>query len=62
MDTPPMIFIENPLTIKKCVVFFMHMILMDMKVQLTMNLGEVYLVTENENERLGKDKLDLLML
>jgi len=29
---------------------------------LAMNLGETYLVTENGNERLGKQKLDLVTL
>ena len=43
-------------------VFFMHMILMDSKSQLAMNLGETYLVTETGNERLGKQKLDLVVL
>ena len=42
-------------------VFFMHMILMDSKAQLAMNLGETYLVAESGNERLGKQKLDLAM-
>jgi len=32
----------------------MHMILIDPANELTMNLGETYLVTENGNERLGK--------
>ena len=54
MDTPPMIFTGNPLIIKPGMVFFMHMILMDSKAQLAMNLGETYLVTETDNERLGK--------
>jgi len=27
-----------------------------------MNLGETYLVTENSNERLGNQKLDLVVL
>jgi Xaa-Pro dipeptidase len=27
-----------------------------------MNLGETYLVTENGNKRLGKQKLDLVVL
>ena len=40
----------------------MHMILMDSKSQLAMNLGETYLVTETGNERLGKQKLDLAVL
>ena len=42
--------------------FFMHMILMDSDNQLAMNLGETYLVTERGNERLGKQKLDLVVL
>ena len=43
-------------------VFFMHMILMDSENQLAMNLGETYLVTRNGNERLGNQKLDLVVL
>ena len=43
-------------------VFFIHMMLMDSDSKLTMNLGETYLVTENGNERLGKQKLDLVVL
>ena len=62
MDVPPMIFTGNPLIIKPVMVFFMHMILMDSKAQLAMNLGETYLVTEDGNERLGKQKLDLVIL
>ena len=62
MDCPPMIFTGNPLIIKPGMVFFMHIILMDSKAQLAMNLGETYLVTETGNERLGKQKLDLLVL
>jgi Xaa-Pro dipeptidase len=62
MDVPPMIFTGNPLIIKPGMVFFMHMILMDSKAQLAMNLGETYLVTEDGNERLGKQKLDLVVL
>ena len=42
--------------------FFMHMILMDSETQLAMNLGETYLVTEEGNERLGKKKLDMVVL
>ena len=61
MDVPPMIFTGNPLIIKPGMVFFMHMILMDSKSQLAMNLGETYLVTETGNERLGKQKLDLVI-
>ena len=62
MDVPPMIFTGNPLIIKPGMVFFMHMILMDSKAQLAMNLGETYLVTKDGNERLGKQKLDLVIL
>jgi len=62
MDVPPMIFTGNPLIIKPGMVFFMHMILMDSKAQLAMNLGETYLVTETGNERLGKQNLDLVVL
>jgi Xaa-Pro dipeptidase len=38
------------------------MILMDSGNELAMNLGETYLVTENGKERLGKQKLDLVVL
>ena len=62
MDVPPMIFTGNPLIIKPGMVFFMHMILMDSEEQLAMNLGETYLVTETGNERLRKQKLDLVIL
>ena len=40
----------------------MHMIVMDSDNELGMNLGEMYLVTENGNERLGKQKMDLVIL
>jgi len=62
MDVPPMIFSKNPLILEQGMVFFMHMILMDSENQLAMNLGETYLVTKNGNERLGKLKLDLVVL
>ena len=42
--------------------FFMQMNLRDSENQLAMNLGETYLVTENGNERLGNQKLDLVIL
>ena len=35
---------------------------MDSENQLAMNLGETYLVNENGNERLGKNKLELVSL
>jgi Xaa-Pro dipeptidase len=40
----------------------MHMILMDSDSGSALSLGETYLVTENGNERLGKQKLDLVVL
>ena len=40
----------------------MQMILMDSVAQLVINLGETYLVTQNVNARLGKQKLDLVVL
>ena len=58
----PMLYTGNPYLIKPGNIFFMHMILMDSDNQLAMNLGETYLVTENGNERLGKQKLDLVIL
>ena len=62
MDVPPMIFANNPLILKPGMIFFMHMILMDSENQLAMNLGETYLVTEKGNDRLGKQKLGLVIL
>jgi len=58
----PMLYTGNPYVIEPGNVFFMHMILMDSENELAMNLGETYLVTENGNERLGKQKLDLVVL
>jgi len=58
----PMLYTGNPYVIQPGNVFFMHMILMDSDNELAMNLGETYLVTENGNERLGKQKLDLMVL
>tara|TARA_B100001057_G_scaffold335562_1_gene336256 strand:+ start:117 stop:1268 length:1152 start_codon:yes stop_codon:yes gene_type:complete len=58
----PMLYTENPYIIEPGNIFFMHMILMDSDNQLAMNLGETYLVTNNGNERLGKQKLDLVTL
>ena len=58
----PMLYTRNPYVIQSGNVFFMHMILMDSESNLAMNLGETYLVTENGNERLGKQKLDLVVL
>ena len=58
----PMLYTGNPYIIQPGNVFFMHMILMDSENELAMNLGETYLVTESGNERLGKQKLDLVVL
>ena len=58
----PMLYTGNPYVIQPGNVFFMHMILMDSENELAMNLGETYLITENGNERLGKQKLDLVIL
>ena len=57
-----MLYTGNPVILEPGMVFFMHMILMDSENNLAMNLGETYLVTENGNERLGKHKLDLVVL
>ena len=58
----PMLYTGNPYVIEPGNVFFMHMILMDSDNGLAMNLGETYLVTDKGNERLGKQKLDLVIL
>ena len=58
----PMLYTGNSYKIQPGNIFFMHMILMDSDNQLAMNLGETYLVTKNGNERLGKQKLDLVVI
>ncbi len=58
----PMIYARNPYKIKSGNIFFMHMILMDSENNVAMNLGETYLVNNKGNERLGKQKLDLVVL
>ena len=58
----PMLYTGNRYIIQPGNVFFMHMILMDSENQLAMNLGETYLVTDKGNERLGNQKLDLVIL
>ena len=58
----PMIYKRNPYEIKPGNIFFIHMILMDSENQVAMNLGETYLVNNKGNERLGKQKLDLVVL
>ena len=57
-----MLYNGNPYIIEPGNIFFMHMILMDSESELAMNLGESYLVTKNGIERLGKQKLDLVIL
>ena len=57
-----MIFAKNPLILKSGMIFFMHMILMDSENKLAMNLGETYLIKEKKSERLGKKKLDLIII
>jgi Xaa-Pro dipeptidase len=57
-----MLYTKNPYVIQSGNIFFMHMNLMDSENLLAMNLGETYLITENGNERLGKQKLDLVVL
>ena len=57
-----MLYTGNPYIIETGNVFFLHMILMDSENQLAMNLGETYLVTKQGNQRLGKQKLDLVIL
>ncbi len=58
----PMLYTGNPYVIEPGNIFFMHMILMDSENNLAMNLGETYLVTESGNERLGNQKLDLVVI
>ena len=58
----PMLYTGNPYKIVSGNVFFMHMILMDSENKVAMNLGETYLVNNKGNERLGKQKLDLVVL
>ena len=58
----PMLYTGNPYIIEPGNVIFMHKILMDSDNQLAMNLGETYLVNDKGSERLGKKKLDLVIL
>ncbi len=58
----PMLYTNNPYVLEPGNIFFIHMILMDSGNNLAMNLGETFLVNENGNERLGKQKLDLVTL
>ena len=58
----PMRYTGNPYVIHPGNLFILHMILMDSTSNLAMNLGETYLVTQNGNERLGKQTMDLVVL
>ena len=58
----PMLYSGNSIILQSSMVFFMHMILMDSENNLAMNLGETYLITPSGNQRLGKHKLDLVVL
>ena len=57
-----MLYTGNPYVIQPVNVFFMHVISMDSGSNLAVNLGEMHLVMKNGNERLGKQKLDLVTL
>jgi len=57
-----MLYTGNPYKIFTGNAFFMQMILVDLVNESAVNLGETYLVTENGNERLEKQKLDLVVL
>ena len=57
----PILYTGNPVILEPGMVFFMHMILMDSENQLAMNLGEIYLITNSGNQRMGKKKLDLVI-
>ena len=57
-----MLYTGNPYVIQPGNVFLMHMILTDSDNELAMSLGETYLVTENGNDRLRKQKLNFVVL
>ena len=57
----PLINTVNPQIIKPEMVFFIHRILTNSDNQLAMNLDETFLLTESVNERLGKQKSDLII-
>ena len=56
-----MLYTHNLVVLEPDIVFFMHMIFMDSKNQIAMNIGETYLVTNSGNQRMGKKKLDLVI-
>jgi Xaa-Pro dipeptidase len=55
----PMIFASNPVPLEPSMVIFMHMILLDSETNLAMCLGETFIVTEGEPERLSALAHDL---
>ncbi|WP_159995149.1 Xaa-Pro peptidase family protein [Roseomonas sp. 18066] len=55
----PMIFAGNPVVLEPSMVVFMHMILLDDQTGLAMCLGETFIVTEGEPERLSALPHDL---
>ena len=57
-----MLYNANPNKILSNNVFFMRMILIDLDGNLSLNFSGTYLVAENDNERLVKQKLDLVVL
>ena len=57
------LFLENnSYIINSNNVLFVRMLLINLDNNLVMNLRETYLVTENGNERIGKQKLNLVVL
>ena len=61
----PVIFVKKKRNIVKLGIIIIVMEIFynpQIKNQLAMNLGETFLVTENGNERLGNQKLDLVIL
>ncbi|MBR0646359.1 M24 family metallopeptidase [Plastoroseomonas hellenica] len=55
----PMIYAGNPVPLEPNMVVFMHMILLDSETNLAMCLGETFIVTEGEPERLSALSHDL---
>ena len=58
----PILYKGNPYKIAHGNIFFIHKVLMDSDRGLAINLSNVYLVTENNIERLGKQKVRLVVL
>lgn len=58
----PMIFAGNPVPLEPNMVVFMHMILLDSETNLAMCLGETFIITEGEPERLSALDHDLPLI